>query len=74
LPLSRDYWIAQKGASDSEPIVTPMPQKMIEFSIGRKAKQPILDDKMSCSVKVVAGARNRLDLQLQELLAAIVPS
>jgi hypothetical protein len=32
-----------------------MPQKMIEFSIGKKAKQPILDDKMSCSVKVVAG-------------------
>jgi hypothetical protein len=32
---------------------------MIEFSIGKKAKQPILDDKMSCSVKVVAGARNR---------------
>jgi transposase-like protein len=26
------------------------------------------------AVKVVAGARNRLDLQLQELLATIVPT
>jgi hypothetical protein len=29
---------------------------MIEFSIGKKAKQPILDEKRSRSVKVVAGA------------------
>ena len=34
--------------------------KMIELSIGNKAKQPILDEKMSRSVKVVAGARNHL--------------
>jgi site-specific DNA recombinase len=30
--------------------------KMIEFSIGKKAKQPILDENRSRSVKVVAGA------------------
>ena len=38
--------------------------KMIELSIGNKAKQPILDEKMSRSVKVVAGARNQRCLHL----------
>ena len=38
--------------------------KMIELSIGNKAKQPILDEKMSRSVKVVAGACNHRELTL----------
>jgi len=38
--------------------------KMIELGIGNKAKQPILDETMSRSVKVVAGACNRRELTL----------
>jgi len=38
--------------------------KMIELSIGNKAKQPILNERMSRSVKVVAGTRNQRCLHL----------
>jgi site-specific DNA recombinase len=38
--------------------------KMIELGIGNKTKQPILDETMSRSVKVVAGACNHRELTL----------
>ncbi len=38
--------------------------KMIELGIGNKKKPPILDERMSRSVKVVAGARNHRYLHL----------
>ena len=42
--------------------------KMIELSIGNKAKQPILDEKMSRSAEVVAGARNQRCLHLDHAI------
>ena len=45
---------------------------MIELGTENKAKRIALDDPMIRSVKVVAGTRNHLDLQLTELLAAVI--
>jgi hypothetical protein len=46
--------------------------KMVELGMETKAKRAVLDEKMARSVKVVAGTRNRLDLQLQELLRTVI--
>jgi hypothetical protein len=46
--------------------------KMVEFGLGPKAKQANLDGRLTRSVKLVAGARNRLNLQLRELLKTAV--
>lgn len=48
--------------------------KMVELGAGLDTRQANLDERLTRSVKVVAGARNRLDLQLQELLATILPT
>jgi site-specific DNA recombinase len=49
--------------------------QMVELGLdGAKNKRAILDDKMACSVKVVAGARNHLDLQLRLLTCFAVVS
>ena len=34
--------------------------KMVEFGLGNNAKQATFDERMACSVKVVAGARSHL--------------
>jgi site-specific DNA recombinase len=47
--------------------------KMVELGIENNAKRATLDETMTRSVKVVAGTRNRLDLQLQELLKTAIP-
>jgi site-specific DNA recombinase len=46
--------------------------KMVELGIETNPKQANLDEKSTRSVKVVAGARNRLDLQLRELLKTAI--
>jgi hypothetical protein len=38
--------------------------KMVELSLGPNAKQASLDERLTCSVKVVAGTRNRRYLHL----------
>jgi len=48
---------------------------MIEMGMDEgKKKGPVLNERMARSVKMVAGACNRLDLQLQKLLAIVVPT
>lgn len=42
--------------------------KMVELGIENQAKRATLDEEAARSVKVVAGTRNRLDLQLRQLL------
>jgi hypothetical protein len=46
--------------------------KMVELGIGPNAKRANLDERSTRSVKVVAGARNLLDLQLRELLKTTI--
>ena len=46
--------------------------KMLELGIWPNAKQANLDERLTRSGKVVAGTRNRLDLQLQELLRTAI--
>jgi hypothetical protein len=46
--------------------------KMVELGLGPKTKQANLDGRLIRSVKVVAGARNLLDLQLRELLTTTI--
>jgi site-specific DNA recombinase len=46
--------------------------KMVELGIGTHMKKAALDETAARSVKVVAGTRNHLDLQLSELLAAVI--
>jgi hypothetical protein len=46
--------------------------KMVELGIGPNAKRANLDERSTRSVKVVAGARNLLDLQLRELLTTTI--
>ena len=43
---------------------------MVELGVENQAKQATLDEQAARSVKVVAGARHHLDLQLRELLRA----
>jgi hypothetical protein len=45
---------------------------MVELGVENTAKRATLDETMTRSVKVVAGARNRLDLQLRELLKTAI--
>jgi len=45
---------------------------MVELGLGANANQANLNQGLARSVKVVAGARNRLDLQLRELLKTAI--
>jgi hypothetical protein len=46
--------------------------KMVELGLDTQPKRAILDERTARSVKVVAGTRNRLDLQLRKLLEVVV--